>query len=425
MKNTIGPQRRSAVLALGASASLLFALVAPSAQAAPTPAPGANANASCAPTAGVTPTSVNIAIFYPRTGPASATFGPAENAARLRFAQENAKGGVNGRKLVLTGYDDQGSPSTQSTMATKAIEQDNQFGIILDTITEAMFPYLKSKNVPVVGFNSVPMGTDRNAFNALGIAHPNYGTTTDFERLKKAGVTKLAVVNQTSPSSVLAGNNMERLQAIGGIPVVMHIGDMPTGTFDATSIALRVKNSGADGLWITGVTEGVLSVAQAIKAQAVSLKGMYGTGVVDPILVAKSNGAFDGIITSTYGNVPLGVPGVPAIRTFVNGMKSVGLNEYAPIAPVAFVEADAMIRGLKAAGKCPTRESFINGLRAVKNYNGAGLIPQVISFAPGIMPNGDPKRCTWYQSVLDGKFVADKAPICGKILDSNTLQVVG
>jgi branched-chain amino acid transport system substrate-binding protein len=40
-----------------------------------------------------------------------------------------------------------------------------------------------------------------------------------------------------------------------------------------------------------------------------------------------------------------------------------------------WVSADLFIRGLEAAGNCPTRESFITGLRAVKDYDGAGITP--------------------------------------------------
>jgi branched-chain amino acid transport system substrate-binding protein len=60
------------------------------------------------------------------------------------------------------------------------------------------------------------------------------------------------------------------------------------------------------------------------------------------------------------------------------------MNRYSPeIQPATgdsavdgWLSADLFIRGLRAAGPCPTRESFISGLRAVKNYDGAGMTPQ-------------------------------------------------
>ncbi len=38
---------------------------------------------------------------------------------QLRIAQQNAKGGVNDRTIVLTNYDDQGSGATQTAVVNK------------------------------------------------------------------------------------------------------------------------------------------------------------------------------------------------------------------------------------------------------------------------------------------------------------------
>ena len=80
--------RRSAVLAVGASASLLVALTANSATAAPTPVPTkAASNASCPATPGVTPTSVTLGWVGSKTGAAATTTcDSAHNTAALRKA---------------------------------------------------------------------------------------------------------------------------------------------------------------------------------------------------------------------------------------------------------------------------------------------------------------------------------------------------
>ena len=88
--------RRSAALAVGASASLLLAVTANGAMAAPAP----TTNASCPATPGVTPNSINVGWVGSKTGPAATTFIGASEGAQLRFDQENAKGGVNGYKIV-------------------------------------------------------------------------------------------------------------------------------------------------------------------------------------------------------------------------------------------------------------------------------------------------------------------------------------
>ena len=198
--------RRTAALAVGASASLLVALAANSATAAPKPAPtkaAAVTNASCPAAPGVTPNSVTVGWIGSKTGPAATTFLEASEGAKLRFDQENAKGGVNGRKLTLNVYDDGTNPSTQVSEAQKAIA-DNVFGMIATTSTVAMYPTLKSANIPVVGFSNPQYGTDPNAFSITGAttgSNPAIASTGILEKMKSMGATKIAIINHNSASA--------------------------------------------------------------------------------------------------------------------------------------------------------------------------------------------------------------------------------
>ncbi|MDP2012784.1 MAG: ABC transporter substrate-binding protein, partial [Actinomycetota bacterium] len=162
-------RRGSTALAVGASASLLLAMVATSAGAAPTTPPGlVKNNASCPATPGVTPTTINFGWIGPKTGPAAANYIGSSEAAQLRIDQENAKGGVNGRKILYKVYDDQSNGSGQITAAQKAIQSDNVFGLTAQTNTTSMYATLKDQGIPVTGFSNPAFGTDRNAFGASG-----------------------------------------------------------------------------------------------------------------------------------------------------------------------------------------------------------------------------------------------------------------
>ncbi|MDP2013408.1 MAG: hypothetical protein Q8L05_04195, partial [Actinomycetota bacterium] len=87
-------RRGTAVVAVGASATMMFAVMANSAFAAPTPTPTkAVSNASCPATPGVTPTTINLGWIGPKTGAAAANYIGSSEAAQLRIDQENAKGG--------------------------------------------------------------------------------------------------------------------------------------------------------------------------------------------------------------------------------------------------------------------------------------------------------------------------------------------
>ena len=423
--------RRSTALAVGASASLLVALTANGAMAAPTPAPTkapVSGNASCPAATGVTPTGISVGWVGSKTGPAATTFIGASEGAQLRFDQENAKGGVNGRKLTLKVYDDATNPSTQVSVAQKAIG-DGVFGLTSATSTVSMYPTLKSAGIPIVGFTNAAFGTDNNAFGITGVttaATPSLASTGVLEKMKSMGATKLAIINHASAGASAGQNALAAVVPfVPGLTTVLRIADSPFGAHDATSEALRIKASGADAVNYSGFIDGGISLAQALKQQGVTLKSFAVAGLTDPAVLKTSNGALEGALGQTYGPVPIGV-NVRAVKTFAGAMKAAGLNPYAPAGPVGYLSADLFIKGLKVAGKCPTRASFISNLRKVNNYDGAGLIPAKVSFVPGgLMPNGNPITCGWYTIAKGTDLVPDAKATCGgKYIDTTTGKVV-
>ncbi|MEX5713148.1 ABC transporter substrate-binding protein [Parafrankia sp. FMc6] len=106
-----------------------------------------------------------------------------------------------------------------------------------------------------------------------------------------------------------------------------------------------------------------------------------------PLKVILSGSAVNAEVLGRYGPLLAGVTSFS--RTIPFQAKSPSLDayraavaQYAPqltdpdqtVALTSFVIADMLIRGLEEAGECPTRQSFIDGLRAVDDYDAGGLI---------------------------------------------------
>ena len=430
MSISLNGRRRTAAAIGGVSAAMIMSIAANGAFAATAPSKPVTpaSNASCPATPGVTATTINLGWIGPKTGAAAANYIGSSEAAQLRIDQENAKGGVNGRKLLYKVYDDQSNGSGQITAMQKALQSDNVFGLTAQTNTTSMYPTLKDQGIPVTGFSNPAFGTDRNAFGATGAttsSNPALASTGVLEKLKQAGVTKVANLNHVSTGASASGNATAALfQYVNGISQVLRISDEPQGTHDATSTALRIKNAGADGAIMVMFIDGAISIAQSLKQQGVNLKTMYIAGLSDPAVLKTANGALDGAIGVNYGTVPVGVNN-RAVKTFAAGMKASGLNPYSSAAPQGFLGADLLIKGLKVAGKCPTRAGFINNLRNVTNYDGGGLVPEKISFRPGLMPNGNPPLCAWYLVAQGTNLLPDTKATCGaKYIDTSTGKVV-
>nr|MDT0667592.1 ABC transporter substrate-binding protein [Micromonospora sp. DSM 115978] len=80
---------------------------------------------------------------------------------------------------------------------------------------------------------------------------------------------------------------------------------------------------------------------------------------------------------STFLNYVPFVESTPAFRTYLDAM-----TRYAPemqppdneVAISSYIATDMFLRGLEEAGACPSREAFIEGLRAVSDYDAGGLL---------------------------------------------------
>lgn len=420
-------QRRVGVLVSAiAGTSLVLASGVDGASAVATQPQAPINTANCAPDQGLTPDSIKVAIVIPKTGPASSTWKDYDNAVNLRVAQENAKGGIFGRKIITTLYDDQGSGTIQTQVANKALDQDGNFAFLASSTADTMYPILKERNVPVFGLPYLPAyGSDRNAFSpgAFSAAYTNTAWATLF---KNAGVTKVAIVHHNSPGATNNGNGLEASLPGAGLTSVLRVRDLPVGSFDATSTALRIKSSGADGVHIGNPLDGVVSVVQALDQQGVKPKLIISASpFLDPALVARLGATIEGVRSNTYAETaPAGV-NLPAVRTFVNGMKAKGANPYNPMAAGGFVNADMLVKALKVAGPCPTREKVVSGMRNVTDYDAHGMIGEKISFKPGLTPNGNPGKCLWFVTAKNSQPVPDPKPTCGQIIEVATGKVVG
>ena len=88
--------------------------------------------------------------WWTRRAERAATWASSSGAVSLAVKQANAAGGVNGRKIQLTLYDDQGDPTVGTELARKIASEGDiaMFGTAESAVTIAMAPILKSEKIP-------------------------------------------------------------------------------------------------------------------------------------------------------------------------------------------------------------------------------------------------------------------------------------
>lgn len=102
---------------------------------------------------GITATEIVLGTIVAENGVLGDAFAPAARGMRAWAAAQNARGGINGRKIVLKTCDDGEVRARALSCAQRLVEQDKVFAIV-GANTRAMggaAQYLNDKGVPVIG----------------------------------------------------------------------------------------------------------------------------------------------------------------------------------------------------------------------------------------------------------------------------------
>ncbi|MCM3924868.1 ABC transporter substrate-binding protein [Frankia sp. AiPs1] len=403
--------RRHVQLRLATAALTLTAAVATGC------ASGAAGAAGDCDTPGVTKDAIHIGVVYPDTGAVSGPLQAARAGIDARLGAINAKGGVHGRKIVYDWRDDQGTPAANAIAARDLVDHQKVFGLIESTVAAGgSAQYLSDQGIPVTGLAAEGVWSKyRNMFSfsyTTGAAVDTYGTF-----VKSRGGSR-SVLLQTALSGGVSdvGTKLVQSMTAAGLSDGGTVSYTP-GADNPTAVAQRVVASGADTLLAITDTDALVQVLAQLRAAGHAPKVVMAVNGYDAGLLKQYGAGMAGVTVPLFYR-PF-ESGGPAIAAYVDAM-----NRYAPqidqpqqdIPLMSYIQTDMFVRGLAEAGDCPTRAGFIDGLRAVTNYDAEGLI-QPIDIAHG---QGRQTTCYAFVQVNDAGTAFDvvKEQLCGKEITS-------
>ncbi len=391
-------------------------------------AAGALAQSGAAP--GVSDKAVKIGFISSETGVAASNFVGADKACKARIDAENAKGGVNGRKIDLQTIDDK-SGSGNLTAAKDLVQNQNVFAVVNDSpFAFITWRTLKDAGVPMIGggYDGSYYYDAGNEFmiSSLGDGTPIPGITSDAATkvMKQLGAKKVAAIGYgASPSSSETAKAVETYGADSvGLEGVYLNNALEFGSTDVGPIVLGIKNAGADGVYLPLDSNTNFAIVQALQQNGVKTKAnVLATGYSQDLLdqpIAKTITPND-VMQSSYKPIELGGP---AIKTFVNNLKKGGITGVPNYGVyTGYITCDMAITALKNAGKNPTRQSFVDGIRNANDgmYDSAGLTCKPIDLSYDHFGKiSSTPGCLYYVQVKDGKFVVYNK---GKPITSTTV----
>jgi branched-chain amino acid transport system substrate-binding protein len=373
---------------------------------------------------------ITLALITSLTGPGASETASSPAGFLARIALQNAKGGVNGHKIVPLVIDDQTNPSEVSTAVQSALSK-GAFGIVsASPLFYLAAKYPQQAGVPVTGsYTDGPEWGEKpytNMFASdLGSLDPTYPVNTlEGSIVKKFGGTVLGSYGYSvSPtSSREAVSEARSFQHAGG-----HVGVVDTslafGSEDFSSVALTAKQHHVNAIFPTMIDSSDFALATALVQAGVNLKAAvfatgYGPAVVHSPAWTYLQGAY---FLSIFRPFSLPNAGTEQMAAVLQKYQHFSKDQFPTLFQYeSWSGADLMIRGLEMAGSHPTRAAVIKDLRGLKDYTDNGLLPNPIDYST-IFGHDPHQQCVWVLQAHKNGFVpVSSEPTCGTDISGTT-----
>ena len=324
---------------------------------------------------GVTDGQVVLGQSVALSGPAQELGKDMQLGASLYFNAVNAKGGVNGRRIVLKTLDD-GYESTRAAENTKKLINDEKvfalFGYVGTPTSAAALPIFTEAKVPFVGpFTGAELlrnPVNRYIFNVRASYYDE--TEAIVQHLTAMSVNRIAVFYQNDAYGQAGLAGVERALKKRNLEVAAK-GTVERNTVDVkTAVATMVK-----------AQPQAIVMVSAYKSCAAFIKEMKAAGsnptfwnvsfVGSKALAKELDKEGRGVQISQVVPFPWDstVPVVKEYRLLLEAAK--GEPGFGTLE--GFIAAKVMVEGLKRAGKNLTRESFIKAMESLDAYDAGGF----------------------------------------------------
>ena len=326
-------------------------------------------------------TSIQVGAISSLTGPIAADFNGFVPGLQAYFDMVNAKGGVNGHKLVLAANLDDGGNPTQFTQLTHTLlDQDHVSAVGISTFFFNPSLYAQS-GVPTYGYNvSGNWDGPDNLFAAGGsVQNLQAGVAPVAWLLKQTHSSSVAVMSYGSAvtSSYDACNAFANGLKAGGITVSYT--DLSAGLGGNYSSAVqKMQQSGTDFVLTCMQSSDNITLARDIEQYGLKVHQLWLSGY-DQSLLSQYSSLMQGVYLNVNGNVPFQVtksfPGVyPGMQQYLTAMKKYEPKFlYSDLAIQGWQSGALLAAGVTKAGTNLTPQNIIAQSNLITNFTAGGI----------------------------------------------------
>lgn len=323
-------------------------------------------------TRGVTDTSVTFGMISDLSGPLASWGVPATNGATLRFDEQNAAGGVQGRQINFRVEDMQYQVPLAIRATNRLVQRDNVFAMILSLGTAqalSSFEVTDRAGIP----NVLPMT------GALAMAYPYHPLHLAYissyrDQASAAvrhfhdrdGVQRICLQTQTSEYGEEVTTGVQLAVEDLGLELV-HIGTHRTSETEFAGASTALRNAACDLIYLGTTGRDTIALYVTLRQLGVTVPIVGNMVSYLPVVAQAASGAMEGFyVVSPLINAEWD-DGDEFRRDFLATYVSRFGEEPAVQAQVGYVVADLVIRALEIAGSDLTVESFMEGLESLQD----------------------------------------------------------
>ena len=233
------------------------------------------------------------------TGPAAFLGDPELKTLKIYVDKTNAGGGVLGRPIELVSYDD-GSDAAKANSFGKRLIEDDHVDVILGGSTTgstmAMIPLAEKAEIPLISLAGGVIIVEPVRKWVFKVPHNDrMAAERVFQDMKKRGLTKIALLSETSGFGQSGRKESLAAASKAGIAIVA---DETYGPKDTDVTAQLTKIRGVDGvqaIFVFGLGEGPALVMKDIAQLGIKLPIYQSHGVASEQFIRLAGSAAEGV----------------------------------------------------------------------------------------------------------------------------------
>ncbi len=321
---------------------------------------------------------IKIGSVLSVTGPAAFLGDPELKTLQLYVEDINKKGGVLGRQLQLVHYDD-GSDANKANGFAKRLLDDDKVDILVGGTTTgatmSMVPLAEKSGTPFISLAGAVVIVEPVKKFVFKTPHTDrMAAEKVFEDMKKRGLTKVALLSETSGFGQSGKKETELVAGKYGVTLVANETYGPKDT-DMSPQLTKIKNApGVHAVFVFGLGQGPAIVTKNYKQLGITLPLYQSHGVASDEFLKLAGPAAEGVRLPSPAQLipeklPANDPQKPVVTAYAKAYKDRYKEDVSTFGGYAYDGLMIAVDAIKRAGSTD-KAKVRDAIEATKGFIG-------------------------------------------------------